>query len=633
MAERNLLAAALDSISDPILVHDKEFRVLRVNRALLDRLGAPEPSLEGRLISSLFSPNGIPWKHCPYCEGAAGAGEKEDPALGGILLASNSVFRDPGGSVGTVHVLKDVTERRQAEEKYRTLFENVREGVFISTPEGRLLDFNDTFLRLTGYPSRQALLAVDIPSALFVDPADREELKRTLETEGSVNGYEFEMRRKNGEVLTVSESSFVARDAQGRSTAYLGFVLDLTARKQAELELLERNVELLRLNEEIQAAYDHLRRAQEQLLQSEKMAAVGQLISGVAHELNNPLTAILGYSQLLAETSDVTPRGAEYLGKIHRQAQRTHRIVQNLLSFARQHQPERAAADLNQVIEDTLQLREYDLRLNNINLHREYAEDLPACTADAHQLQQVFLNLVNNAVDAILENAKSGDIRVRTWTEDHAVLAEICDSGPGVQEPQRVFDPFYTTKGVGKGTGLGLSICYGIVKEHGGEISVRNLPNRGAAFVVRLPLQNVPREARNERAAQHTLAMPVRILLVDDEEMVLDLEKDILRGRCLWSKAVGSGREAIEFLAENTVDLVITDMKMPGDVSGEDLFRWIEAHRPSLSGRVIFTMSDAGTQPISDLLKRTGAPFIQKPFQLQKFLATVQNTLGTPTLA
>lgn len=633
MSQRNLLAAALDSISDPILVHDKGFRILRVNRAVLDRIHLPLEALEGKPIHECFQVNGTGWRHCPYCEGAEGDGKKPDHNLGGFLQASSTVFRDPEGSVGTVHVLKDVTQRRNAEQQYRLLFENLREGVFISTPEGRLLDFNDAFLRMMGFESRAELLAVDIPSTLFVDPADREELKRTLEREGSVNGYEFEMRRRNGQVLTVSESSFAARDSSGRVSAYLGFVLDQTERKRAELELLERNLELIRLNEEIRAAYENLRRTQEQLLQSEKMAAVGQLISGVAHELNNPLTAILGYSQLLAETNDVTPRGAEYLGKIYRQAQRTHRIVQNLLSFARQHRPERASLALNRILEDTLQLREYDLRLNNIAVHREYAVDLPECVGDAHQLQQVFLNLLNNSVDAVLEHARSGEIRVRTWAEMGAVCAEISDSGPGVKEPQRIFDPFYTTKPVGKGTGLGLSICYGIIKEHNGEISVRNGSPGGAAFLVRLPLQAADRTAVRAEPRAVAPALAARILLVDDEEMVLDLQKDILCGFCLWSKAVASGSEAIEFLKENSVDLVITDMKMPGAITGADLFRWIEIHQPALANRVIFTMSDVNTAGVSDLLKRTGAAFIQKPFQVQEFLRVVQTTLSSEAIS
>jgi len=246
-------------------------------------------------------------------------------------------------------------------------------------------------------------------------------------------------------------------------------------------------IERTLLYDQTRQAYDDLRRTQEQLLHSEKMAAVGQLISGVAHELNNPLTAILGYSQLLTSCGEVGPLGLEYSEKLYKQAQRTHRIVQNLLSFARQHKPERIPVRLNRVLEDTLALRDYDLRMNNIRLTLNLAQDLPLASADPHQLQQVFLNLVNNAVDAILETSPKGELWVRTAKEADKFVMEFVDSGPGVKDPSKVFDPFYTTKPVGKGTGLGLSICYGIITEHGGRIHVCNVPPRGACFTIELP--------------------------------------------------------------------------------------------------------------------------------------------------
>jgi two-component system NtrC family sensor kinase len=199
------------------------------------------------------------------------------------------------------------------------------------------------------------------------------------------------------------------------------------------------------------------------------------------------LTAILGYSQLLTSCGQVGPQGLEYSEKLYKQAQRTHRIVQNLLSFARQHKPERIPVRLNQVLEDTLALRDYDLRMNNVRLILDLAPDLPLAAADPHQLQQVFLNLVNNAVDAILETSANGELWVRTAKEGDKFVVQFVDSGPGVKDPSRVFDPFYTTKPVGKGTGLGLSICYGIITEHGGQIRVGNVPPRGACFTIELP--------------------------------------------------------------------------------------------------------------------------------------------------
>jgi two-component system NtrC family sensor kinase len=633
-----------DSIGDPIVVHDNEGRIMRGNLRLANLLGRDCVSVVGRSVSDLFSPRAAAFKICPYCEGCAGDADSPDPWLQGYFLASNSTFSDPAGKkLGTIHVLKDITERKRAEEKYRDLVASVQEGVFITTSQGRFLDFNDALMRITGYDNRDELMSVDIAQTLYVNPQDRERLKKLLQEHSAVSDFEFEIRRKDGELRTVSESSTAIRDSAGNVTAYQGFLLDVTERRRAEQEIRRRNRELLVLNsiaetlvssldlhdslhrtlrqivelfhldasslylferdglslrrvaaighhtesfknlpvvavpaeliqqiravrapflsaqglplpqviwdlkkkeqiessyivtlwskdkivgglvvssrtarefsaadvslliavgsqvasavernqlyEETRQAYENLRRTQEQLLHSEKLAAVGQLISGVAHELNNPLTAILGYTQLLESSGQVGPLALSYAEKMYKQAQRTHRIVQNLLSFARQHKPERVPVHVNTVMEDTLALRDYDLRMSQIRVHLELSQELPLIPADPHQLQQVFLNLINNAVDAILEHSNEGDLWVTSGVEEKQVFVEFTDSGPGVKDPSRVFDPFYTTKPVGKGTGLGLSICYGIVTEHGGAIRVRNSHPRGASFRIELPLQ------------------------------------------------------------------------------------------------------------------------------------------------
>ena len=633
-----------DSIGDPILVHDNEGRIVRGNLRLANLLGRDFAAVVGRSVSDLFSARAAAFKVCPYCEGCAGDADSPDPWLQGYFLTSNSVFSDPAGrQLGTIHVLKDITERKRAEDKYRNLVASVQEGVFISTLHGRFLDFNDALMRIVGYENRDELMQVDIAQTLYANPQDRERLKRLLQEHSAVHDFEFEIRRKDGESRTVSESSTAIRDSMGTVTAYQGFLLDVTERRRAEQEIRRRNRELLVLNsiaetlvssldlhdslqrtlrqilelfaldasslyliekderslrriaavghlseyarnfpvvsvppellqqirtvrapflsaqglplpalitdlkkkeqiesayivtlwskekmigglvvgsrlprefsaadislliavgsqvagaiernqlyEETRQAYENLRRTQEQLLHSEKLAAVGQLISGVAHELNNPLTAILGYSQLLESSGQVGPLALSYAEKMYKQAQRTHRIVQNLLSFARQHKPERIPVLVNTVIEDTLALRDYDLRMSQIRVNLNLARDLPLIPADPHQLQQVFLNLINNAVDAILEHAKDGELWVVSGVDEKSLFVELIDSGPGVKDPGRVFDPFYTTKPVGKGTGLGLSICYGIVTEHGGTIRVKNCPPRGASFRIELPMQ------------------------------------------------------------------------------------------------------------------------------------------------
>ncbi|HKV05786.1 MAG TPA: ATP-binding protein [Candidatus Acidoferrales bacterium] len=780
-ASRRQWLDTFDSIDDLILVHSLDGRIIRANRALAARIEAEPGALVGRFVREVLRQGRTSWVRCPYCEAAAGRPEDIDPSFGAYFLATDSAFHDSeGGRLGTIHVLKDFTSRRQAENKFRTLFEKVQEGVFISTPEGRFLDFNDAFMRILGYESHDDLLQADIPAHLYVDEADRNRRQSLLQEYGEVIDFEFQFRRRDGEVRTAHESSFATRDESGAVVAYQGFLLDVTEQKLAEIDIRRRNRALLALNEiggllgqaagleegltaallkvtelfavdaasvyfldeatrvlkrgaavgyrsgyaratapvqlsaglfeqmrqaratllsgalpalpqeirelhqaegievsqvvvlwakdrimgvlfvgcrEMRAfstaelnllsavgnqiattidkslllektreAYDGLRRAQEQLLQSEKMAAVGQLISGVAHELNNPLTAILGYSQLLKSEEFVQPRGADYLDKLYKQAQRTHHIVQNLLSFARQHKPQRAPIQLNKILEDTLVLREFDMKLNNIVIRREFDPHLPMTTGDFHQLEQVFLNILNNAVDAIQEKGGPGEIWIRTEAAGEKLRVEFTDSGAGVTNPHRIFDPFYTTKSVGKGTGLGLSICYGILKEHGGEIQVRNSPPRGATFSVVLPLvaAAAPSGEPTRRRANRTAGT---VLLVDREEALLQLEQEVLVSSGASVRVARSVDEAIEALERDSVDAVVADLNIPGETSTAGLYRWIEANRPELAARVVFTASNVD-EAASDALRDTGCPIIAKPFPVEEFCDTVQSVLA-----
>ncbi len=378
-----------------------------------------------------------------------------------------------------------------------------------------------------------------------------------------------------------------------------------------------------RLYEETRQAYENLRRTQEQLVHSEKLAAVGQLISGVAHELNNPLTAILGYSQLLTASGEAGPQALGYSEKLYKQALRTHRIVQNLLSFARQHKPERVPVRLNSVLEDTLALRDYDLRMNQIRVHLELAEDLPEVPADPHQLQQVFLNLINNAVDAILEKGAEGDLWVRTGAERNQAFVEFEDSGPGVKDASRVFDPFYTTKPVGKGTGLGLSICYGIITEHGGIIRVKNVPQRGASFRIELPLRSVlPRKLDTEAEGPRAMRSG-RILVVDANESVTETIAELLSGNdhaVTTSKSLG---EARQWIAAKEFDLVIADWHLVyQEVLGSSRMPVVHGLGP----RVLWTISVSTDEQSSRFLPADSA-ILRKPFQPGELYAAVEASL------
>ncbi len=780
-------AYTFDSIGDPILVHDRQGRILRCNVRLGQLLGRDSQALVGRGVTDLLTRKNTAYEMCPYCEGKAGEGDEPDPWLQGYFLASNSTFTDPAGSqLGTVHVLKDITERKRAEEKYRTLVSSVQEGVFISTPQGRFLDFNDAMLRMTGYENREELLGADIPGSMYANAGDRERLKKLLQEHGTVADFEFEMKRKDGEIRTVLESSIAVKDAAGNVTAYQGFLLDITERKRAEQEIRRRNRELLVLNsigqtlmesmdlsdslhrtlrqmaelfsldacalylideagtkirrvaavghrseyarnfpavnlkpellghikavhatflsvqglplpaifreaqrkeellsayivvlwskdrviggltvgsrtpkefspadinlliavgsqlssaierttlyEESRQAYENLRRTQEQLLHSEKMAAVGQLISGVAHELNNPLTAILGYSQLLTSSGQMGPQGIEYSEKLYKQAQRTHRIVQNLLSFARQHKPERVPVQLNLILEETLALRDYDLRMNHIRVHLELAADLPLTSADPHQLQQVFLNMVNNAVDAMLEHSNEGDLWVRTGANGDKLFIEFADSGPGVKDASRVFDPFYTTKPVGKGTGLGLSICYGIVTEHGGSIRVRNVPPQGASFTIEVPYQPSrqanPAKAPDSRQA-HEPSREARILLIDQDESVVEAVRAILREREHEVESAKTAADGMALLEKQEFDLVVADVDLAGTAGRNILHDWILARRPGLAKRCVWMRGVTPLGRAPDEALRNGNYILQKPFKAEELLEAVDGALGS----
>jgi two-component system NtrC family sensor kinase len=394
---------------------------------------------------------------------------------------------------------------------------------------------------------------------------------------------------------------------------------------------LATTIEKVRLYEETCRAYEDLRKTQEQLLQSEKMSAVGQLIAGVAHELNNPLTAILGYAQLL-ETEGLNTRAQDYVAKLFKQAQRTHRVVQNLLSFARQRKPQRDEVDLRKVLEETLALRDYDLKVNNIEVERDVPAEPETVVADAHQIEQVFLNIINNAVDAILETGHSGKLKIRVHTENGHVCTSFSDDGAGIKDPKRIFDPFYTTKSVGKGTGLGLSICYGIVKEHGGDITAHNNSDGGATIEVRIPASAavavVSEETPPAAPRQHEGAISGRVLLVEEEEAVLEFERDVLMGAGAEVVTAQSGDDAKTRLQSEQFDAMILNGKMSDQWGAKESYPWIKQNCPSIEGHILYTFS-AGVEPKDGraFAQEYGVPYLVRPFEVAELISQARKLL------
>ena len=356
-----------------------------------------------------------------------------------------------------------------------------------------------------------------------------------------------------------------------------------------------------------------------------------QLIAGVAHELNNPLTAILGYAQLL-ETETLEARAKEYAGKIFKQAQRTHRVVQNLLSFARQRKPEKQQFDVVKVLEEALLLRDYDMKVGSIKLEQEIDSAIPAVSGDPHQLEQVFLNIVNNAVDAMIEDGKEGtqrELKVNVTAQDNYVTILFQDSGPGLKEPHRIFEPFYTTKSVGKGTGLGLSICYGIVKEHGGEISARNAEGGGAIIEVKLPSAGHAAAVAQPatRIPKREIALQGRILVVEDEESVLEFERDVLEGAGAQVVIASNFEKMKSALASESFDAVIMNGNLPGASDVPETCRWISDKWPELSHHFLFTFSSLAKTEVRSFLEDNRVPFLVKPFEVSDLIANTRKLL------
>jgi CheY-like chemotaxis protein len=377
---------------------------------------------------------------------------------------------------------------------------------------------------------------------------------------------------------------------------------------------------------------DRSRDLQHQLLQAEKMAALGQTISGVAHELNNPLATILSWAERLAQRpiDDRTKRGLDI---ILGESERAARIVRNLLTFARKRQTTRAMVDVNQIVRESLALRAYEQRLNNIAVIEAMATGVPPIFADAHQVKQVLLNLVINAEQATLAAHGRGTIVVRTWhdQERRSVVIEVNDDGPGVPEDLqgRIFDPFFTTKEVGKGTGLGLTVAYAIVQEHGGRIWLRSTHGAGASFFVELPVSGQELESRKPAAEPVTpdSFRGVRVLVVEDELALSTAVSEALADAgCVVDRAA-DGEEGLARLAGSSYDLVVCDLKMPR-VDGVQFYRAMAAAAPALARRVIFVTGAVAGTDAERFLEETGCRWLSKPFRLADLLRAARETLS-----
>ena len=374
-----------------------------------------------------------------------------------------------------------------------------------------------------------------------------------------------------------------------------------------------------------------LESTREQLVQSEKLSAIGEFISGIAHELNNPLTAIIGYSQLMGEVEldEHLRRDVQHIGDA---AARCHKIVQNLLSFARQRPSERKPVQVNELLDSTVNFMAYELRTSNVEIARDYDPRLPKVLADAYQLQQVFLNIVNNARQAIEDLRRPGSIRLVTTSSGSAVQVELRDNGPGIPPAilGRIFDPFFTTKEAGRGTGLGLSVSYGILRDHGGEIRVQSQVGQGTSFFITLPAAS-PDAMKAGAGGPAPEEPPLQgngrtVLVLDDEQPVLDLVGEVLQNAGFKVTALRDAAAGLEQARTRRFDLILCDWKMPG-MSGRQFFEQLREATPAAAARVVFMTGDVLGAATQDYLRECGKTCLSKPFTLQQLRAVIRREM------
>jgi len=385
---------------------------------------------------------------------------------------------------------------------------------------------------------------------------------------------------------------------------------------------------------ELEQTVETLKNTQGQLIQSEKLSAVGEFVAGVAHELNNPLTAVMGFSEMLRE-ADVDAKYRRHLDLIFKAAQRCQKIVQSLLSFARRHQPERKPVSVNELIQAVLEIVAYPLRTSNIEVSLQLDPKLPVVQADGHQIQQVFLNIVNNARQAMEAHQREGRIKIITEVSGPNVRITFQDNGPGIPEEnlRRIFDPFFTTKEVGKGTGLGLSLCYGIIKEHGGSIKPVSRPGEGATFIIELPAArdaagatgvSPPPESEKPNPGE---GADKKILVIDDEEAILQMVREVLNSYGYHVQTVADGETALRDLKDNRYDAIFCDWKMPG-LSGRQVYDRLRATNPEFCRRVIFITGDVINEPMQNFLEQEKRPCLTKPFALAELRKAIKTVLS-----
>ena len=537
-------------------------------------------------------------------------------AVSMIILVLEEVRSTQQTAVERIHtgnVERDALQTKVAstEERYRSLFEHAGEAIVItSTDDFRILELNHAAQRLLGITQAEAsrqLLSAFCQTKLSgaASPRSSEEWFESIRRERPLN-----LTRKNGEAVP-AEVDGTKIDFGGRP-GYQFFLREITERARLE----------------------------QQLRQAEKLSALGQMISGVAHELNNPLAVVRGYLELILTHHDLQPQTRTDLEKAARESERAAKLVRNFLSFAREGPVHRKKINFNELIQRVAELRKADFNRAGVELALDLAPGLPDVLANPDQIQQVLINLIDNALHAVAGMPKRGKLKIRTQQKDEHAHIAVEDSGPGVpaELETKIFEPFFTTKPVGTGTGLGLSIAHSIMTEHKGRIFSHRSSLGGACFVLEFPLTEPDTETlpAEESGFFSKPAAPPKhfgnILVLDDEKALAEMlgeMLDILGHKTLLSHSAG---RALELIETHSFDVIISDFRMPG-LDGRQFYELAKQKQPELAQRIIFLTGDVVNEETQAFIRSTGNPHLEKPFNLTKIRQAVDEVLAKTAAA
>jgi PAS domain S-box-containing protein len=531
-------------------------------------------------------------------------------------ITSVPVKRD-GGVRYYLATWVDITERkkteetlRQSEERYRTILDEIQDGYYETDLAGNLTFINDATCRQLGY-SKEEMGGMNY--RVYIRPEDVKAvfkaLNRVYRTGKPIRDFAYRSIRKDGSTAFAETTAFPLRNEKGEIIGFRGIRRDVTERKRME---------------------DEKRQLEQKAHFASRLASVGEMASGIAHEINNPLTGVIGYAHLLLARRDISDDIRHDVEVINEGAQRVAGIVKRMLTFARQTKPERKRVNINEIIDNTLDLRAYHLENSNIKVTARLDHDLPMTIADPGQLQQVFLNLIINAETEMKSAHGKGKLLVKTEQVDNTIRISFKDDGPGIAKEnlERIFDPFFTTREVGQGTGLGLSVCHGIISDHKGRIFAESKPGKGATFIVELPIV--------AEVKQLELAEPVveglrkvakaRILVVDDESVIREFISKVLTDEGHEVETVDNAEDALEMVKSKRYRLILLDIKMPG-MSGIELYKHLQKIAPSLVRRVVFITGDVVGARTTAFLAKTKVPRIMKPFDAKQLRMEINRIL------